>query len=39
MTNARGVLQFLIGVLILAVVGVVFCAGWVAQVGLNQPSP
>jgi len=35
MTNARGVLQFLIGVLFLAVAGVVFCAGWVGSAKLE----
>ena len=35
MTNARGLLQFLIGVLFLAVVGVVFCAGWVGVAALR----
>jgi hypothetical protein len=31
MTNARGVLQFLIGVLFLAVVALAFCVGWVGS--------
>ena len=35
MTNARGVLQFLMGVLFLVVVAFVFCAGWVGAAMLH----